>query len=595
MWGSGYPHHSSIWNAGTLTMTWNYAYTPYIWPSVFTIFLLIGLAGYAWRRRSVPGTLPFTFAVFLAVLWATGSALEYAALDPDTKIAWVKFQTALHLPAGTAVTCFLLEYVWPGRWLTRRNLVLLAIVPLLVMGLILSDYIHHLVWRGFIFERSFDPPGAIIQLNGPAGWLIIAYSFGLVIVNLIVLAWLFQRSPKHRWPVVLIVFAQISGRLIYTLDRAQVIQSDLPLDVLIIGYMTLFYAIALFGLGLFDPVALARQTVIDQLSHGVIVLDDQGRVASLNPTAEKVFGLPASQVKDRPVWEILPSYPPEYQEVWSGTVIEFCLARDGAARDYRMSISQLSDWRGLDVGHLLLLQDVTEQKRAQAQLLEQQRALAMLREREQLAREMHDGIGQVLGYVKMQAQAARDQLAQDCKETVDSQLRQLAAVAQDAHADVREYILGAKAETASHPGFLSALRQYLQRFSEHYPLHTELIAPPDWSDEFLEATAAVHLLRIIQEALTNARKYAQAQCVQVRLQVEDGRALVVIQDDGTGFDPTLLQEGQTDHYGLQFMRERAEQIGGYLTIDSLPGAGTRVMIDVSKGISQRRKERKDIL
>jgi signal transduction histidine kinase len=105
----------------------------------------------------------------------------------------------------------------------------------------------------------------------------------------------------------------------------------------------------------------------------------------------------------------------------------------------------------------------------------------------------------------------------------------------------------------------------------------------------------VHLLRIIQEALTNARKYAQAQCVQVRLQVEDGRALVVIQDDGTGFDPTLLQEGQTDHYGLQFMRERAEQIGGYLTIDSLPGAGTRVMIDVSKGISQRRKERKDIL
>jgi signal transduction histidine kinase len=120
----------------------------------------------------------------------------------------------------------------------------------------------------------------------------------------------------------------------------------------------------------------------------------------------------------------------------------------------------------------------------------------------------------------------------------------------------------------------------LQRFSEQYLLRTELIAPPDWNDEALEATAAAQLLRIIQESLSNARKHSQAQHVQVRLEVEDSHARVVVEDNGVGFDPDSLKKGQPDHYGLRFMRERAEQIGGHLQVQSASGKGTRVEVEV---------------
>ncbi len=67
-------------------MTWNYAYTPHIWLSVLTVLLLVALAIYSGRRRSVPGALPFTIACLFAALWATGSVMEYGAADLETKI-----------------------------------------------------------------------------------------------------------------------------------------------------------------------------------------------------------------------------------------------------------------------------------------------------------------------------------------------------------------------------------------------------------------------------------------------------------------------------------------------------------------------------
>jgi nitrate/nitrite-specific signal transduction histidine kinase len=84
------------------------------------------------------------------------------------------------------------------------------------------------------------------------------------------------------------------------------------------------------------------------------------------------------------------------------------------------------------------LRDITERQRAQAHLLQQQRALAVLEERERLARELHDDLGQVMGYVNVQAQAVRELLATGQTEAADAHLARLTAVVQDAHADLRE-------------------------------------------------------------------------------------------------------------------------------------------------------------
>ena len=145
-------------------MTWNYAYTPAIWPSFFTVMLLTVLAVYAWRRRNLPGALPFAIYCLLGVLFLAAKVIEFLAVDFETKIFWFNTEYPWWLPGTTALTCFVLEYAWPGRWVTRRTLALLSIVPLLALALLFTNDFHNLLFRGYEFN------GDVVPVYGPAGW-----------------------------------------------------------------------------------------------------------------------------------------------------------------------------------------------------------------------------------------------------------------------------------------------------------------------------------------------------------------------------------------------------------------------------------------
>ncbi len=94
----------------------------------------------------------------------------------------------------------------------------------------------------------------------------------------------------------------------------------------------------------------------------------------------------------------------------------------------------------------------------------------------------------------------------------------------------------------------------------------------------LPLTAEIQLLRIVQEALANVRKHARASRATVHLSPADGMVELVIEDNGQGFDPARLAREGWPRFGLQTMRERAEAIGGVFTVESTPGAGTRVTV-----------------
>jgi signal transduction histidine kinase len=259
---------------------------------------------------------------------------------------------------------------------------------------------------------------------------------------------------------------------------------------------------------------------------------------------------------------------------------EITLGEGSGARQYELRLSMLEHRGGFLLGCLVVLHDVTEGREAQARLIEHQRALATLQERDRVARELHDSLGQVLGYAKMQAQAARERLARGEWREADEHLVQLAAVAQDAHADVREYILGARTAASAEGEFLPSLEDYLRRFQANYGICTSLEAPPDLVGRALEPMVGTQLLRIIQETLTNVRKHARARSVRIGLSVSDGKAEAVVQDDGDGFDASRLEAAEASTFGLRFMRERAEEVGGTVEVRSLPGEGTRVLITV---------------
>lgn len=552
-----------------------YSFTPGIWPFFLMVLLLLILSAYSWRRRRVPGALPFAAVSLLVALWVVGSGLENTATAIGAKIAWSKFQAAWQLPAVTVMLCFVLDYTWPGRWLTRRNLALLAIAPLLYLGFIVTDHLHHLAWRSFEFDGTLTP------LPGPLTWMIIGYAYVLSLIEILVFVWLFRHSPQHRWPVAIMLTGLIGARILYLLDVTNAVPSRLPLDVLLIAYLFLMYTLALFGFHILDPLPLARQTVLAQMREGVLVLDRQERVTSVNPAAEEMLGAPARHFLDRPVQEVLPASPgrqADPQTMRAGST-EIRQGVEPSARYYSLESSPLRDWRGLEVGRLLLLHDITVQKQAQAQLVEHQQALAMLHERERLARELHDSLGQIFAFVNIQGQTIRRLLSRGDVAAAAACVGRLVEVAREADVDIRESILGLRV-TLSEQGLFPALASYLALYEKNYGIHVELKTPEACMDGFFEPLVEVQLLCIVQEALTNVRKHADARCVRITFCIADGGVCVAVRDDGQGFDSAGADDRCGEHIGLRVMRERAEEVGGSVSVYSVPGQGTEVVVQV---------------
>jgi PAS domain S-box-containing protein len=555
----------------------SYAYSGDLWlPLVVTVFAAF-LAWYAWRRRQVTAALPFSLGCFFGVMWSLGSLLESAAVDLPTKVVWLRFLTIWQLPLVTATTCFILTYAGFKRFLTRRVLMLLAIPPLLFAPIILTDGLHHLVWRGFSLDGT-----AVTVSRAPLSLLFLYYSYALFLVNVGVLVWLFVTSPRYRPPVALMLTGQISARLIFELGSRAGFLSRWTFDPFVLGIVFGLYALALFRFHVFDPVPAARAAAIDQMLEGMVVVDPRGQIVDANPVAERMLAIPVAEMRGHKPADLVPAMGDAVEAIARSenrVEAEFELPGGPSARQYRMNVTALRDKRGDEFGTLLLLHDVTEEKRAQITLLEQERVLATLQERERLARELHDGLGQVLGYLSLQTQAARKWLQEGEAEKADAQLVRLSGVAQKAHGEVRESIFALTAASSADWSFLSTLEQYLKECRANYALDAELSVGGGVDEALFSPNCAVQLLRVVQEAVTNAHRHAGACTVRVAVQARGGRARITVSDDGCGFEVRGLRQDRDGHFGLQFMRERMAHIGGKVEIESRPGGGTQVTLD----------------
>jgi len=215
-----------------------------------------------------------------------------------------------------------------------------------------------------------------------------------------------------------------------------------------------------------------------------------------------------------------------------------------------------------------------------ARLQERVQSVAVLDERERIAREIHDGVGQVLGYVNTKAQAVKVLLDAGKTTEAQAQLAQLEEAAREVYADLREAILGLRTEISPERQLMPALQEYVRRFGEASGIVTELIVEGDPARYAILPTTELHLIRIIQEALTNVRKHAMARRAAVQFLERNGILTVSVTDDGQGFDPVQSRGGTLPRFGLQTMRERAEAIGGTFSIRTRDGPGTEVVVQL---------------
>ena len=212
-----------------------------------------------------------------------------------------------------------------------------------------------------------------------------------------------------------------------------------------------------------------------------------------------------------------------------------------------------------------------------ARLYERAQAVAALEERQRLARELHDSVSQALYGIALGARTARTLLDRPAtkKEELNDPLDYVLSLSQASLAEMRALIFELRPESLETEGLVAALNKQAEALRARHRIEVAL----DLCDEPpLPIGAKVSLYRVVQEALNNTIKHAHASRIDIGMTCNDGMLSLAVIDDGKGFDP--LQEFP-GHLGLQSMRERIEGLGGQLSIESAPDAGTRVVARIA--------------
>jgi PAS domain S-box-containing protein len=230
---------------------------------------------------------------------------------------------------------------------------------------------------------------------------------------------------------------------------------------------------------------------------------------------------------------------------------------------------------------LVFVNDMRELERVRAALKQHEQVVLTLEERERLSRELHDGLGQLLAYLNVQAQATQLLLAETKTDAVQINLQQMAHAARDAQDSIRKHILGLRTHDSASGSLFHTLEAFLRQYSVDSGMPVRLSIPPDAPRPAFAPAVEEQVLRIIQEALANVRKHAAAHQAEICFCFAGEQAQVMISDDGVGFAPALAASA-SDHFGLRIMAERAAQIGGRLEVRAAPGQGCRVVVYIPR-------------
>ncbi len=559
----------------------NYQYTPFLWPLLFSTAITAFLGVYALiRRRKSKGTISFVLSMAVLSVWALFNALELSGSDLKTKLLWANLQYLSYGYSPVTLFAMCAEFTGHDRLVKSRRFLWFAVLPTVIFALVWTDGSFGLIRYGFHLSFSGAVP-VVAKQYGPLFYVHAAYSFALNLFSwfLLVRA-LFSRSAVYR-KQTLSLFLGLSlilfPNFLYVSHLIPSYRHDIT--PALFGPAGLFAAWGIFRQNLFGLVSLAWATVVKNMEVGVLVLDQQGDVLDMNPACEQLLACTAPQAIARPFGEVcaaIPALAAAFSER-NGPSVEFSIGAGNAGRVYAAEISPITGKGSKTLGELIMIWDVTEKKRRQQELLDRQWALAVEEERARTARDLHDNLSQILGFVSLQAQGVRYELEQAGISTVSNRLDRLATAAQEAHTELRVYIRGIR-EPNFERNLFTIIRQDLRFFEER----TGIPVTQDFSEcqlEGLEPHFLLNVRYIVHEALNNVGKHAAARHVAVSASRSEETLQITVEDDGKGFvQETTAPDGTK--FGLGIMRERAEELGGTLEITSKPGKGCRLTLRI---------------
>lgn len=536
----------------------------------------------AWRNRVTRGSALFSAFMAAMTLYAFGYSMELSSLSLSGMLFWSKIGYLGIYLFPTLFLLFVLQYTGRDKWITRRNIFLLFIVPTLLLIAKMTDDSFHWVYRTVWMDTS----AAIPLLGYTPGPM---YPFALyaafpVGLGIFLLWQKGQNTPAlYRRQVSLMVSSAIPPLLVFILYMSKYHPfpslTFLDLNVFMFVFWGFGLAWAVFRYRLFELVPIARDSVFERLSDGVLVMDDQFRLVDANPVAFKIMG-----------WEQVPmgQYAAQIFSTWDE--LKDIGLSDGTMKPIRsevehilgdrvilfdMNATPLADKAGRTIGFLIVIHDITDRKRAEEALLK----VAAFEERQRMARDLHDSVNQSIHGMLLFSETLIATLEKNNTSRAKEIAERIQESALQALKETRRLLYQIQpADTGRDVNLIQDLEIRLLTVERRAGVKANIIQegsieayPQEWHE---------NLFWITIEALNNALKHAQARNVQIFINSShsDHNSLsqhlsLEIIDDGKGFNPDQIQSGG---FGLQNMRERALLLGGALEIRSNPGEGTVV-------------------
>jgi two-component sensor histidine kinase/PAS domain-containing protein len=558
--------------------------------------ICLALSLYVWQRHRTPGGTYFALFMASAALWALASALENSVADIPSKILFSKLSYLGVATVAPLWWLFALRYSRRSQWLESRWLPLIWAVPVTVILLAFTNEWHGLIWTS-VTPASDVPGSTLIYAHGPAVLVNITYGYILMLGGSIILLYTAMQSLRQsRLPIVTMVLG-ILVALVTNVLYGTNLNPFTGLDITPLAFTVsgLLFTWAIFGQRLFDLVPVARETLIQVMADGAVVLDGDGRVVEINPAARRILGLPEA-VTAPDIGAAADRWPVLAGCFGSTTDAEEEIMIPGPAGETWLEArtSILHDAGGRQAGRLVVLRDISNRKRAEEELKRSNEALkgevaektraqealsVSLREKEVLLKEIHHRVKNNLQIISsllsLQTTSSGREGAAEALRDSQNRIRSMALIHEKlymssdiAHVDFREY-----AETLAR----NLIRSYST--GPHVRMAVDIDLIP------LGIDTAIPCGLIINELVSNALKYAfpggRSGEIRIRLAYAGGTCTLTVSDDGAGL-PDGFDFRNTSSLGLQLVNILAEQMEGTVELDTARGTTFKITFKDTK-------------
>ncbi len=206
-------------------------------------------------------------------------------------------------------------------------------------------------------------------------------------------------------------------------------------------------------------------------------------------------------------------------------------------------------------------------------LLEEESELLVIQERTRLSHELHDSLAQTIASLRIQIRVIDETFHSNDEKSIWHQMERIEYTIDQANTQLRELIAHFRVPI-NDQGLIPSIEESVRRTQEEMGI--PVYFQNEWPEQELTPDIELNVLRIVQECLVNIRKHSQAEVVRVLLSYRNGTNIVLIEDDGIGFDESSIVSEGGLHLGLNILRDRASEIGADIEIESEPGDGTRI-------------------